>query len=57
MDFKENLLFGKYSNLNPIKPLLLWGNTNTELDNFYKKPEINIKNDKRMRNITRGDKP
>lgn len=32
------------SNFNLLKPFIIWANTNSMLDNFYKRPEINIDN-------------
>ena len=31
-------------NWNPGKPFIIWANTNSMLDDFYKRPEINIDN-------------
>lgn len=44
----------KYENMskfNPLKPIAIWPNTNAMLDEFYKKPEINIQNDEKDLNL------
>ena len=55
----DNLKYNWAWALNPVQPLLLWADATNSLENFYKKPEINltdspkdlkIKND--MRHIT-----
>ena len=30
-EIKDKLLYGSITNINPIKPLLIWGDTNLEL--------------------------
>jgi len=39
---KNKLLYSKFSKLNPINPLLIWWDTNNDLNEFYKRPEIKI---------------
>lgn len=40
----EKYQYSNMSNLNPFKPLAIWANTNSMLDKFYNRPEINIDN-------------
>lgn len=42
---KDNILYNKYSWLIPAHPLILWGDTVNDLNKFYKRPEINLKDD------------
>ena len=39
---------------NPLKPLVLWANTNSMLDKYYKQPNINL-NDDNKDNAIRND--
>ena len=32
------------ANYNLLKPFIIWANANTMLDNFYKRPNINLSN-------------
>jgi len=58
-EIKDMLLYGRFSNLNPVNPFLIWADTNYELNKYYKRPDISINDDKRgiylkneMRHIT-----
>lgn len=52
----KNLDYKNMSNINPLKPLAIWANTNSMLDDFYKLPNINLgktKADNDIRNVMR----
>lgn len=38
----DKIIYSKWSRLNPINPLFIWADTNRELNNFYKRPDINL---------------
>lgn len=49
--FSEHIKYDNMSNLNPLKPFAIWGNTNAMLDDYYSTPSVNIKNDTKGINI------
>ena len=57
--YKQISKLSNYKNLpnhNLLKPLILWANTNAQLDEFYKRPEINLNSsdtDNEIRNTMR----
>lgn len=50
-DFLNNHPYKKMSNFNPIKPLMIWGQTNRDLNDFYNRPEINLTDSKDDLNV------
>lgn len=38
----DNVIYSNWSRFNPINPLLIWADTNRELNNFYKRSDINL---------------
>lgn len=47
----KHLKYDKMGKYNPLKPLAIWTNTNAMLDDFYIRPNVNIRNDTQGLNI------
>ena len=39
---KDKFIYSKFSKLNPFNPLLIWWDTTNDLDEFYKRPDVNL---------------
>ena len=47
----RNIYYKNMHPLNPLKPLVIWANTNSMLDEYYKRPEVNLLNSEKDNTI------